>query len=182
MKIEAIGYGAGSLESEKFPNILRLILGQITDEAEEANADSVCLLETNIDDVSGELIGFVMEKLFEHGALDVFTTPIYMKHGRPAEQISVICKIEDIQQLEQILFEERLTFGVRRQILQRSKLARKFVTIQTEFGKIRIKTGTLGGKIVNAKPEFSDCISAAKKHKVAVKAVLDAAIAAYKKR
>ncbi len=180
MKIEAIGYGAGSLESEEFPNVLRLILGQITSEA-EANADSVCLLETNIDDVSGELVGSATEKLFRHGALDVFTTPIYMKHGRPAEQISVICKVEDVQQLEQILFEEGLTFGIRRQILQRSKLAREFVTIQTKFGEIRIKTGILGGKIVNAKPEFSDCISAAKKHNVAVKAVLDAAIAAYKK-
>ncbi|MFZ0034264.1 MAG: nickel pincer cofactor biosynthesis protein LarC [Sedimentisphaerales bacterium] len=180
MKIEAIGYGAGSLESEKFPNILRLILGQITDET-EANADSVCLLETNIDDASGEIVGSVTEKLFSRGALDVFTTPIYMKQGRPAEQISVICKIEDVQQIEQILFEEGLTFGVRRQILQRSKLAREFVAVQTEFGEIKIKTGTLGGKIVNAKPEFSDCISAAKKHNVAVKAVLDAAMAAYKK-
>jgi uncharacterized protein (TIGR00299 family) protein len=181
MKIEAIGYGAGSLESEKFPNVLRLILGQTGGEA-EANADSVCLLETNIDDVSGELVGSVTEKLFRHGAIDVFITPIYMKHGRPAEQISVICKVEDIQQLEQILFEEGLAFGVRRQILQRSKLARELVTVRTEFGEIRIKTGTLGGKIVNAKPEFSDCVSAAEKHKVAVKAVLDAAMAAYKKR
>jgi uncharacterized protein (TIGR00299 family) protein len=181
MKIEAIGYGAGTLESEEFPNILRLILGQITDEA-EANADSICLLETNIDDVSGELVGSVTERLFRHGALDVFTTPIYMKHDRPAEQISIICKVEDVQQLEQILFEEGLTFGVRRQILQRSKLAREFVAVQTEFGEIRIKTGILGGRVVNAKPEFSDCISAAKKHNVAVKAVLDAAMAAYKKR
>jgi uncharacterized protein (TIGR00299 family) protein len=179
MKIEAIGYGAGSLKSEEFPNVLRLIIGQAVDEA-EANADSVCLLETNVDDASGELIGSVMEKLLSSGALDVFTTPIYMKQGRPAEQISVICKIEDAQRLEQILFEEGLTFGVRRQILQRSKLARQFLTVQTEFGEIRIKMGILGGKVVNAKPEFSDCVSAAKKHKVAVKAVLDAAMAAYR--
>jgi uncharacterized protein (TIGR00299 family) protein len=181
MKIEAIGYGAGSLESEKFPNVLRLILGQITNET-EANADSVCLLETNIDDVSGELVGSVTEKLFGQGALDVFTTPIYMKQGRPAEQISVICKIEDVQQLEQVLFKEGLTFGVRRQILQRSKLAREFVAVQTEFGEIRVKTGILDGKVVNAKPEFSGCISAAKKHNVTVKAVLDAAMTAYKNR
>jgi uncharacterized protein (TIGR00299 family) protein len=181
MLIEKIGYGAGSLESEKFPNVLRLLLGQITGDA-GANADSICLLETNIDDASGELVGSVMEKLFGRGALDVFTTPIYMKHGRPAEQISVICKVEDIQQLEKILFEEGLTFGVRRQILQRSKLGRQFVTVQTEFGEIKIKVGTLGNKIVNAKPEFSDCSAAAKKHKVPVKAVLDAAMAAYKKR
>jgi uncharacterized protein (DUF111 family) len=84
--------------------------------------------------------------------------------------------------LEKVIFEEGLTFGIRKQILQRSKLAREFVTVQTEFGEIRIKIGSLEGKIVNAKPEFSDCTSAAKKHNVAVKTVLDAAMAAYKKR
>jgi len=180
MKIEAVGYGAGSLESEEFPNVLRLILGQTVAE-DLANTDSVCLLETNIDDVSGELTGSIADKLLKDGALDVFSTPIYMKQSRPAVQISVICKVEDAQQLEQILFEQGLTFGIRKQILQRSKLAREFVTVQTEFGEIRIKTGTLGGEIVNAKPEFSDCRLAAEKHNVSVKAVLDAAIAAYKK-
>ena len=180
MKIEAVGYGAGSLESEEFPNVLRLILGQTVAEDLES-ADSVYLLETNIDDVSGELVGSVADKLLKGGALDVFSTPIYMKQSRPAVQISVICKVEDAQQLEQILFEQGLTFGIRKQILQRSKLAREFVTVQTEFGEIRIKTGTLGGEIVNAKPEFSDCRLAAEEHNVSVKAVLDAAIAAYKK-
>jgi len=180
MKIEAVGYGAGSLQCEEFPNVLRLILGQSVEET-QVNADSVYLLETNIDDVNAELVGLVTEKLFEYGALDVFSTPIYMKQNRPAIQMSVICKVGDVWQLEQILFKEGLTFGVRKQILQRSKLARGYVSVQTEFGQIRIKTGILDGKVVNAKPEFSDCVSAAKKHNVAVKAVLDAAIAAYKK-
>ncbi len=180
MKIETIGYGAGSLESEEFPNVLRLILGQVVAEGSE-NADSVCLLETNIDDVSGELVGSVTDKLFENGALDVFTTPIYMKQSRPAEQISVLCKIGDAQQLEQVLFEQGVTFGIRKQVLQRSKLAREFVAVQTEFGEIRIKVGKLGERVVNAKPEFSDCRLAAKKHNVAVKEVLDAAITAYRK-
>lgn len=180
MKIETLGYGAGSSQFDDFPNVLRLILGQTTPE-KSANADTVCLLETNIDDISGELLGFVTENLLEHGALDVFTTPIYMKQNRPAVQMSVICKIEDAPSLEQLLFEQGLTFGVRRQILQRSKLARDFVAVQTEFGQIRIKTGSLNGRIVNAKPEFSDCLSSAKKHNVPVKAVLEAAIAAYEK-
>ncbi|MHC4659316.1 MAG: nickel pincer cofactor biosynthesis protein LarC2, partial [Planctomycetota bacterium] len=83
--------------------------------------------------------------------------------------------------LEQVLFEQGVTFGIRKQLVQRSKLGRDFVTVQTEFGEIRIKTGSLNGRIVNAKPEFSDCVSAARKHNVAVKAVLEAAIAAYKK-
>ncbi|HEW79903.1 MAG TPA: nickel pincer cofactor biosynthesis protein LarC [Phycisphaerales bacterium] len=180
MKIETIGYGAGSLQSEEFPNVLRLILGQtVTPDLE--NADSVCLLETNTDDISGELLGFITENLFESGALDVFTTPIYMKQNRPAVQISVICKIEDVQRLERVIFEQGLTFGIRKQILQRSKLARNFVTVQTGFGKIKIKTGSLDGKVVNAKPEFSDCRLAATKHNVSVKTVLDAAITAYQK-
>ena len=138
-------------------------------------------METNVDDVSGELIGSVTEELFKCGALDVFTTPIYMKQNRPAVRMSVICEVGDVQRIEQVLFTQELTFGISKQILQRSKLVRDFVTVQTRFGKIRIKTGTLGGKIVNAKPEFSDCASAAKKSGVSVKAVLDAAIKAYKK-
>lgn len=181
MKIEKIGYGAGSLESEKFPNVLRLIIGQSVCE-NTANTDSVCLLEANSDDVTGEIVGFVTEKLFESNALDVFTTPIYMKHNRPAVKISVICKIEDVPQIEEILFTEGLTFGIRKQILQRSKLQRDFAKVATEFGEIKIKTGSLNGRIVTAKPEFSDCAAAAKKHKVAVKTVIQTAIAEYKKR
>jgi uncharacterized protein (TIGR00299 family) protein len=180
MKIETIGYGAGSLESEEFPNVVRLILGE-TVPGDLETADSVCLLETNVDDVSGELVGSVMDKLLASGALDVFTTPIYMKQSRPAVKMSVICKVEDIQQAEQVIFEKGITFGVRKQILQRRKLAREFVSVKTEFGEIRIKAGRLEGKIVNAKPEFSDCRLAAEKHNVSVKVVLDAAMAAYKK-
>ncbi len=181
MKIEKIGYGAGSLESEKFPNVLRLIIGQSVCE-NAANTDSVCLMEANSDDVTGEIVGFVTEKLFESNALDVFTTAIYMKHNRPAVKISVICKIEDVPQIEEILFTEGLTFGIRKQILQRSKLQRDFAEVATEFGEIKIKTGSLNGRIVTAKPEFSDCAAAAKKHKVAVKTVIQTAMAEYKKR
>ena len=180
MKIETVGYGAGTLDSVEFPNILRLILGRQTT-ADSENADSVCLLDTNIDDTSGELLGCVTEKLFEQGALDVFSTPIYMKHNRPGVQLSIICRIADTQRLEQVLFEQAVTFGIRKQILQRSKLAREFVAVETEFGQIRIKTGSLNGKILSFKPEFSDCVCAAQKHNSSVKAVLDAAKNAYKK-
>ena len=180
MDIETIGYGAGSMQFEDFPNVLRLIVGQAAAE-NSADTDTICVLESNIDDVSGELLGFATEKLLEDGALDVFTTPICMKQNRPAAQISVICKVEDAQRLERVLFEQGLTFGIRKQILQRSKLTRDFVTVPTEFGEIRIKTGLLNGRIVNAKPEFSDCVWSAKKHNVPVKAVLDAAMAAWEK-
>ena len=177
MKIEKIGYGAGTRESEEFPNCLRLIIGQAT--SETADTDSVYLMETNIDDVSGELIGYVTDRLFDDGALDVFTTPIYMKHNRPAVKLSVISEIKDAQKFEEILFNEGLTFGIRRQIIQRSKLFRSFETVKTKYGNIKIKIGSLNGRIVNIKPEFSDCCEAATKHKIPVKLVIETVMKAY---
>ncbi len=179
MKIEKTACGAGSLSSEQFPNILRLIIGQAAKPA-QADTDSVYLLETNIDDAAAEQIGYVTEKLLEAGALDVFTTPIYMKQNRPAVKLSVICTIKDEQKITQLIMEQGLTFGIRRQLLARSKLLRSFVTVQTKFGKIRIKTGTFSGKIVNAKPEFDDCKRGAEKFNVPIKMVADAALKKYK--
>lgn len=179
MKVERIGYGAGTLESDKVPNCLRLIIGEAV-VADSETADSVYMLETNIDDLTGEVVGYVTEQLLNVGVLDVFTTPIYMKQNRPAVKLSVICKIEDAQKIEQLLFEEGITFGIRRQILQRSKLAREFLTVKTKFGDIKIKVGKLNGKVVTAKPEFADCAKASQMNNVAVKHVCDAAMAAYK--
>jgi uncharacterized protein (TIGR00299 family) protein len=179
MRIEHIGYGAGSLDLGEFPNVLRLITGTSTT-ADAANADTVCLLETNLDDASGELVGNAVEELFAKGALDVFSTPIIMKQTRPGIQLSVLCRPKDARRLEQSLFEQGLTFGIRRQFLQRSKLARAWVTVQTSFGQIRVKTGSANNQVITAKPEFSDCASAAKTHNVAVKTVIEAALASYR--
>ena len=181
MNIEAIGCGAGTLCSEQFPNVVRLIIGKATEES-AATADSVCLLETNIDDISGEIIACTMDKLLASGALDVFTTPIIMKHARPAVKLTVICNIADVGKIEQLIFEAGLTFGIRKQIMQRSKLAREFVTVSTRFGDIRIKVGKWAGKVVNAKPELADCVGAAEKHNVPAQQVRDAAIRAYAER
>ena len=177
MTIDSVGYGAGARQFDEFPNVLRLIIGESA--CEDANTDCVCLLETNIDDTTGETIGFVIEKLFEEGALDVFTTPIQMKRNRPGVLLSVMCGFNDFRKMENILFKEGLTFGIRRQIIQRTRLARSFITVKTDFGEIRIKTGTLDGKTVTAKPEYSDCAEAAKRHKVALKIVCQAAMAAF---
>jgi hypothetical protein len=178
MKIEATGYGAGTLDCEQFPNVVRLILGQVTEES-AATADSVCLLETNIDDVSPEVVACAMDKLLGEGALDVWTEPITMKHNRPAVKLSALCNVGDVGKVEQTIFSAGLTFGIRRQLMQRSKLAREFVTVATRFGDIKIKVGKLGDKIVNAKPEFADCARAAEKHKASVKEVLESAMRAY---
>jgi uncharacterized protein (TIGR00299 family) protein len=178
MTIDSIGYGAGTLDSEQFPNVLRLVLGHTADES-SATADTVCLLETNIDDISPEVIAGTMVTLLAAGALDVFTTPIIMKHARPAVLLSVLCNIADISKFELMIFNAGLTFGIRKQILQRSKLARDFVTVSTRFGDIKIKVGKLAGKVVNAKPEFADCARAAETHNTAVKEVIDAALVTF---
>lgn len=181
MKIDTIGCGAGTLDCEQFPNVVRLLLGEITDSS-ASTADSVCLLETNIDDISGEIIASAMDKLLAAGALDVFTSAITMKHNRPATKLSVICEIKEIDTVEEIIFEAGLTFGIRRQTMQRSKLARELVTVKTQFGDIPVKVGRYNGKVVNAKPEFADCSRAAEKHNVPVQQVREAAIRAYSEK
>jgi len=179
MNIDSIGYGAGTLDSDQFPNVTRLIIGQTCD-GDTETTDSVALLETNIDDVTGEVIGSVTDQLLKNGALDVFTTAISMKQNRPAVKLSVISRPADIDKLEKIIFESSITFGIRRQILHRTKLAREFVTVETLFGQIKIKLGKLNGKIVNAKPEFKDLEQAAQKHNQNIKTVHQDAMQAYR--
>jgi uncharacterized protein (TIGR00299 family) protein len=183
MRILKTGYGAGTFNPKDYPNVLRLFIGEAASKESET-VDSICLLETNIDDLSGEIIGSVVESAFggfEAGVLDCWMTPIYMKHNRPAFKLSVLCEIKDEEKILRSLFEQRLTLGIRRQIIQRRKLEREFVDVTTAFGTIKIKTGSLDGKVVFCKPEFSDCQQAAQKHNAAVKTVIDAALAAYRR-
>ena len=180
MTIKAVGHGAGSREIKHLPNVVRLIIGE-TASATLADSDYVMLLEANCDDITGELTGHIIESLMTQGALDAFTMPIYMKHSRPAVLLSVLCNPQDAHQIEKFLFEQGVTLGIRRQIIQRSKLARDFVTVNTPYGDIRIKRGYLGERIVFAKPEFSDCAKIAAEKNLPVKFVTDAAITAYGK-
>ncbi|MDO8303077.1 MAG: nickel pincer cofactor biosynthesis protein LarC [Sedimentisphaerales bacterium] len=175
MSIETIGHGAGSRDSKTLPNIVRLVIGEAA-AAADTESDYVTLLEANCDDITGELAGHIVERLMVQGALDAFTMPIYMKHSRPAILLSAICKPQDAPQIEKFLFEQGVTLGIRRQIIQRSTLKRDFVTVATAYGDIRIKRGFANDKVVFAKPEFSDCEEAARQHNVPVKIVADAAM------
>jgi hypothetical protein len=180
MTIEAIGYGAGTKELKAVPNVVRLIIGK-ANAAAATDSDYIMLLEANCDDITGELAGHIVEKLMTQGALDAFTMPIYMKHCRPAILLSVLCKPQDATQVEKFLFEQGVTLGIRRQIIQRSTLKRDFVTVATAYGDIRIKRGFVGDKVVFAKPEFSDCEKAAMENRISVKTVIIAAITTYSK-
>ena len=183
MQIESVGYGAGQREQSELPNVLRLMVGQSVDnQLGKTNLDEVCVIEANIDDAGGELIGYVNEQLLQAGALDVYCTAISMKKNRPGTLISVICRPDQVQSLESILFNESTTLGVRCHLCQRTILERKLHAVETPYGTINIKVGYLNGKEMSCSPEFEDCRQSAKKHQIPVKNVMISAITCYKRQ
>jgi hypothetical protein len=179
MRIERIGYGAGTRDLESQANLLRLIVGQTEDQVE---SDQVWILETNLDDISGEVIGHTTSLLMEAGALDVYTTAIQMKKNRPAVMLSVICQVDDVPRLEEIIFRETTTLGIRRWPASRHKLHREACQVETPWGPIAGKLATGLGGVVRFSPEFEDCRRVAGEHRVPLAEVYEAARSAYRGR
>jgi pyridinium-3,5-bisthiocarboxylic acid mononucleotide nickel chelatase len=169
MTVERIGCGAGRKDFIEQPNILRVFVGASLNGAATAT-DTVAILETNLDDVPGEVIGYCVERLFAAGALDVFTVPIQMKKNRPGVLLSVIAAPPTAPALEAILFRETGTFGVRRSTASRSKLEREAVTVTTPWGPVRAKRGWREGLEVIT-PEYEDCARVAREHDVPLRDV-----------
>ncbi|NLX14803.1 MAG: nickel pincer cofactor biosynthesis protein LarC [Phycisphaerales bacterium] len=164
MSLEKIGVGAGRRDGQRRPNILRLLIGSsAVDAAITDEEDEIIVLESNLDDMTAEVIGYVYDRLFAEGALDVFTSPIYMKKNRPAVQLTVLAPMNLREALETVILSETTTFGVRGYPARRRKLVREFETVQTDFGPIRIKVGRQGGRVVTAAAEFDDCRQAAER-------------------
>jgi uncharacterized protein (TIGR00299 family) protein len=177
MRPSGIGHGAGSRETPGRPNVLRLLLGE---EGGGASGDSVLVLETEIDDMSPQLLGPLGERLLGGGALDVYFTPIQMKKGRPGVLVTVLADPQRREAVEEILFAETTTLGVRRQAWERTVLDREVVPVSTPYGVIGVKVGRRGGRVYNAQPEFEDCLRAAQNGEVPLKEVWAAALAAYR--
>ncbi len=159
MQIEAIGYGAGTRDLDDRANVLRLLVGN-AESAEMATGqacDSVWVLETNLDDVPGEWIAFCSQTLLESGALDVYTTPIQMKKGRPGVTLSVLCHGDTIGQLESIVFAETGSLGIRRWRAQRHLLPRRAHTVRTQWGEVVGKIALLAGGHESFSPEYESC-------------------------
>ncbi|WP_397570004.1 nickel pincer cofactor biosynthesis protein LarC [Schlesneria sp. T3-172] len=173
MTIDTIGYGAGTRDLEGRANILRLIIGKTA--GVESSGDSVMLLETNLDDTQGEILGYTKRRLLEAGALDVYTTGIQMKKDRPAVMLSVICRSEEVGKLESIIFSETQTFGIRRQRVHRSIRDRMSYTVETDFGPIKGKVGWRENEAAVFKPEFDHCVEIAKAHELPLRDVYMAA-------
>ena len=160
MTIRAVGVGAGTREGQTRPNILRLIVGE-GEAASGYEQDTVVVLETHCDDVTGQTTAYAVERLLAAGALDAYIVPIIMKKGRPGQLLSVLARPADADALEAILFAETGTLGVRRREAARRKLARAHVTVATRFGPIRVKVGRRGDRTLRAWPEYEDCAAAA---------------------
>ncbi len=176
MTVDAIGLGAGTKEFADVANIVRIFVGTVNLPA--AN-DRIWVLETNLDDLPGEVVGFTMTELMAAGALDAFVTPIQMKKNRPGTMITVLCAEKQIAAMEEILFRETSTLGVRRYPVSRHKLKRQATEVETPFGTIKGKLGWLDGRPPTFSPEFEDCARVAREKSVALREVYQAANSAY---
>ena len=176
MRPAKIGYGLGTRELAGRPNVLRAVLGQL----EEAPAiERIVEVQTNLDDLSPEILGAVQDRLFQAGALDVFFTPIQMKKSRPATMLSVLCDLPAFEKIQEIIFAETSTFGIRYQQMKRKTLDREWVKVKTSAGQIQVKIGRHAGKILQVAPEFESCRAAAQQSGLPLKRVYELATEAF---
>jgi len=177
MEISDIGYGAGDRDLDEQANVMRLILGETN---EQLLSDQIWALETNLDDVPGEVIGHCVGLLADAGALDVYTTSIQMKKNRPGVLLSVLCRGAEIAKLERILFRETSTLGVRRWPVSRHKLQRRKHTVETKFGPIEGKVAVLLNGEESFSPEYESCRTLAEEKSTPLQEVYQAARAAFR--
>jgi uncharacterized protein (TIGR00299 family) protein len=170
MTVQSIGHGAGTKDFLDQPNLLRVFVGEVA-RASVGQTDQVWILETNLDDVPAEVVGYCFEQLFAAGALDVFSTPIQMKKNRPGVLLSVLAPAAALEALEAILFRETETFGIRRYVVQRSKLQREAVIVETRWGSVKAKRGWRDGGPIVCTPEYEDCARVARQHGVPLRQV-----------
>ncbi|MGH9949242.1 MAG: nickel pincer cofactor biosynthesis protein LarC [Pyrinomonadaceae bacterium] len=178
--IEQISYGAGTRTYQDFPNVLRLLTGESNSTFESiyknGKVERLFLLEANLDDLSPQILGFVMERALEIGANDCWFTPIQMKKNRPAVLLSILCPQDIKGALLELIYSETTTLGIREQLIVRTELDREVESVNTKFGPIDVKVGLLNGHVVNAMPEYEQVRAAAITHRVPFSEVRDEAL------
>lgn len=192
---EKVGYGVGTRDNDTRPNVVRAALGEVVASnqhsvisvqsgqpvaagAHDWDTDTIAVLETNLDDLSGELLGAFVEQALAEGALDVFHTPIQMKKNRPGVLLTVLCATADADKFAALMLRETSAFGVRRTLAERRKLKREFITVKLPQGEVTVKLGKLDGAVVQVAPEFESCRQLAAKAGVPLKQIYEAALAA----
>ena len=176
MRVDAIGYGAGTRDVTTFPNVLRILQGEAVS---AGTREPIVLLECEIDDMNPQLFGPLMDRLFEAGALDVFYSAVQMKKNRPGVLVTVLAPPDKRELMASVLFAESTTIGVRFQDVLRERLEREIQRVDTPVGTIRFKIARRDGRILNAAPEFEDCAAAAAARKMSVKDVQAIAMKAW---
>ena len=176
MRPSKIGYGLGTRDLPGRPNVLRAILGNLE---ETPSGERIVELQTNIDDLSPEILGAVQDRLFQAGALDVFFTQIQMKKNRPATMLSVLCQPSALEKIQELIFAETSTFGIRFRELQRKTLDRELVEVKTAAGPIQVKIGRQAGQILQVAPEFESCYAAAQHSRLPLKRIYELAVEAF---
>jgi hypothetical protein len=179
MRVEAIGYGAGTRNPAGFANVARLSVGEAAETGAIAG-DTIVVLETALDDLNPQIIGDFMERALQQGALDVMCAPVQMKKNRPGTLLTVLSDRAHASALEQLIFRETSSLGIRIREERRALLERKVVAVQTPWGVVGVKLGLLEGEEVNAAPEYEDCRRCAEAHGVPVKRVMQTALAMHR--
>jgi len=180
IRIEKSAYGAGSRDFPAHPNVVRIVIGEAVSKlAGKTNSETISVLEANLDDLNPQVFGYVMDRLLQEGALDVFGMPVQMKKNRPGTLLTVLCKPDDADNLTQLIFSETTTLGVRRREETRQTLARRWESVRTEWGEVRIKIASMNGTVTNYAPEYEDCRRIAEEHHVPLKTVMQRASRAY---
>ncbi len=175
---QTTGYGAGTREYENFPNTLRVFVGDTAAHGLDSD-ERLLMIETNIDDMSPQIFGYVMERALELGALDCYVTPVQMKKNRPGNLLSILCRPDDRDKFSEMLFAETTTLGIRSYEVERRALARESIRVETLYGAIDIKVARLNGAVMNIMPEYEQCRRAALDAKVALRTVEMAARSAF---
>jgi pyridinium-3,5-bisthiocarboxylic acid mononucleotide nickel chelatase len=182
MSVSAIGYGAGTIDLEHQPNVVRIMIGEVAEKSTAARFgfdDEIAVIEANLDDMNPQIYGHFQERALTQGALDVYTTPVQMKKNRPGTLLTVLCKSEDTAALMDLIFAETTTIGARTYKAQRRVLPRESVTVTTSFGDVRIKVASVNGHIRQATPEYEDCRKLAVEKNVPLQTVITAAQTAF---
>jgi pyridinium-3,5-bisthiocarboxylic acid mononucleotide nickel chelatase len=194
MRIERSGYGAGSRDIAGHPNVVRMVVGEAartedlttrtgiaSQVSEHTTAETIMVLEANLDDLNPQVFGYVMDRLLEQGALDVFGMPVQMKKNRPGTLLTVLCRPADANKLTHLIFTETTTLGVRQRSEQRRVLSRRWVSVGTPWGDVRMKIASMNGTVTNYAPEYEDCRKIAERKQVPLKTVMQEAVQQYLK-
>lgn len=180
MKIEKTGYGAGTRDFPDHANVVRLTVGD-SDQSRAAGTvdEKIMVLEANLDDLNPQVFGYVMDRLLEEGALDSFGIPVLMKKNRPGIVLTALCRPQDSARLTKLIFTETSTLGVRQREENRQVLQRKWVTVSTQWGEVRLKIASMNGTTTNYAPEYEDCRRIATQQHVPLKTVMQEALHNY---